>query len=83
MTAQRRSERVPRQCVSDDSSGEHFACDRRLGFSDGTAAPAWLGQSELTEDPSARFAFRLRLLVDGIAAHSDQPVNPLLKLGSD
>jgi TetR/AcrR family transcriptional regulator, tetracycline repressor protein len=29
------------------------------------------GQSVLTEDPSARFAFGLRLLVDGIAAHSD------------
>jgi TetR/AcrR family transcriptional regulator, tetracycline repressor protein len=28
------------------------------------------GQSVLTEDPSARFAFGLRLLVDGIAAHS-------------
>jgi TetR/AcrR family tetracycline transcriptional repressor len=28
-------------------------------------------QSVLTEDPSARFAFGLRLLVDGIAAHSD------------
>jgi TetR/AcrR family tetracycline transcriptional repressor len=27
-------------------------------------------QSVLTEDPSARFAFGLRLLVDGIAAHS-------------
>ena len=40
-------------------------------------------QSVLTEDPSARFAFGLRLLVDGIAAHSDQPVNPLLQLGSE
>ena len=29
------------------------------------------GQSVLSEDPSARFAFGLRLLVDGIAAHSD------------
>jgi TetR/AcrR family transcriptional regulator, tetracycline repressor protein len=29
------------------------------------------GQSVLTEDPSARFAFGLRLLVDGIAAHRD------------
>ena len=28
------------------------------------------GQSVLTEDPSARFAFGLGLLVDGIAAHS-------------
>jgi TetR/AcrR family tetracycline transcriptional repressor len=28
-------------------------------------------QSVLTEDPSARFAFGLRLLVDGIAAHRD------------
>jgi len=28
-------------------------------------------QSVLTEDPSARFAFGLHLLVDGIAAHSD------------
>jgi TetR/AcrR family tetracycline transcriptional repressor len=28
------------------------------------------GQSVLAEDPSARFAFGLRLLVDGIAAHS-------------
>ncbi len=28
------------------------------------------GQSVLSEDPSARFAFGLRLLVDGIAAHS-------------
>jgi AcrR family transcriptional regulator len=27
-------------------------------------------QSVLTEDPSARFAFGLRLLIDGIAAHS-------------
>ena len=27
-------------------------------------------QSVLSEDPSARFAFGLRLLVDGIAAHS-------------
>jgi TetR/AcrR family transcriptional regulator, tetracycline repressor protein len=40
-------------------------------------------QSVLSEDPSARFAFGLGLLVDGIAAHSDQPVNPLLQLGSD
>jgi AcrR family transcriptional regulator len=29
------------------------------------------GQSVLAEDPSARFAFGLRLLVDGIAAHRD------------
>jgi AcrR family transcriptional regulator len=41
------------------------------------------GQSVLSEDPSARFAFGLRLLVDGIAAHSGQPVNPLLQLGSE
>jgi hypothetical protein len=32
-------------------------------------------QSVLSEDPSARFAFGLRLLVDGIAAHRDQPVS--------
>jgi TetR/AcrR family tetracycline transcriptional repressor len=32
------------------------------------------GQSILTEDPSARFAFGLRLLVDGIAVHSDTVV---------
>jgi TetR/AcrR family tetracycline transcriptional repressor len=32
------------------------------------------GQSVLSEDPSARFAFGLRLLVDGIAAHSDTVV---------
>jgi TetR/AcrR family tetracycline transcriptional repressor len=31
------------------------------------------GQSVLTEDPSARFLFGLRLLVDGIAAHSGSP----------
>ena len=31
------------------------------------------GQSVLTEDPSARFTFGLRLLVDGIAAHSGSP----------
>jgi TetR/AcrR family transcriptional regulator, tetracycline repressor protein len=41
------------------------------------------GQSVLAEDPSARFAFGLRLLVDGIAAHNGQPVNPLLQLGSE
>jgi TetR/AcrR family transcriptional regulator, tetracycline repressor protein len=33
------------------------------------------GQSVLTEDPSARFAFGLRLLVDGIAAHRGQSVS--------
>ncbi len=32
------------------------------------------GQSVLSSDPSARFAFGLRLLVDGIAAHSDTVV---------
>ena len=32
------------------------------------------GQSILSEDPSARFAFGLRLLVDGIAVHSDTVV---------
>ena len=32
------------------------------------------GQSILSEDPSARFAFGLRLLVDGIAAQSDSVV---------
>ncbi|MDT5182358.1 MAG: TetR/AcrR family transcriptional regulator, tetracycline repressor protein, partial [Mycobacterium sp.] len=32
------------------------------------------GQSVLSGDPSARFAFGLRLLVDGIAAHSDTVV---------
>jgi TetR/AcrR family tetracycline transcriptional repressor len=32
------------------------------------------GQSVLSEDPSARFAFGLRLLVEGIAAHSDTVV---------
>ena len=32
------------------------------------------GQSVLSEDPSARFGFGLRLLVDGIAAHSDTVV---------
>jgi AcrR family transcriptional regulator len=31
-------------------------------------------QSVLSEDPSARFEFGLRLLVDGIAAHSDMAV---------
>jgi len=31
-------------------------------------------QSVLSEDPGARFAFGLRLLVDGIAAHSDTVV---------
>src|SRR6185437_8817098 len=31
-------------------------------------------QSVLSEDPSARFEFGLRLLVDGIAAHSDSVV---------
>ncbi|HEX3545091.1 MAG TPA: TetR/AcrR family transcriptional regulator [Mycobacterium sp.] len=31
-------------------------------------------QSVLTEDPSARFAFGLRLLIDGIAAHSESDV---------
>jgi TetR/AcrR family tetracycline transcriptional repressor len=31
-------------------------------------------QSVLTEDPSARFAFGLHLLVDGIAVHSDSVV---------
>ncbi|MEO3760563.1 TetR/AcrR family transcriptional regulator C-terminal domain-containing protein [Mycobacterium sp. B14F4] len=40
-------------------------------------------QSVLTKDPSARFAFGLRLLVDGITAHSGQPGNPLLKSGSE
>lgn len=34
-------------------------------------------QSVLTEDPSARFAFGLRLLVDGIAAHSDSEIHLL------
>jgi TetR/AcrR family transcriptional regulator, tetracycline repressor protein len=33
------------------------------------------GQSVLTEDPSARFAFGLRLLVDGIAAHSGAEID--------
>jgi TetR/AcrR family transcriptional regulator, tetracycline repressor protein len=47
----------------------------------GAALPE--GQSVLTEDPSARFAFGLRLLVDGIAAHSGQTVNPLLQLDSE
>jgi len=32
------------------------------------------GQSILSEDPSARFAFGLRLLVDGIAVHRDTVV---------
>jgi TetR/AcrR family transcriptional regulator, tetracycline repressor protein len=32
-------------------------------------------QSVLSEDPSARFAFGLRLLVDGIAAHSHAQTN--------
>jgi AcrR family transcriptional regulator len=32
-------------------------------------------QSVLSEDPSARFAFGLRLLVDGIAAHSPAQTN--------
>ena len=32
------------------------------------------GQSVLSEDPSARFAFGVRLLVDGIAAHRDTVV---------
>ena len=31
-------------------------------------------QSVLADDPSARFAFGLRLLVDGIAAHSEPVV---------
>jgi AcrR family transcriptional regulator len=35
------------------------------------------GQSVLTENPNARFAFGLKLLVDGIAAHSGAEVNPL------
>jgi TetR/AcrR family tetracycline transcriptional repressor len=35
------------------------------------------GQSVLAEDPSARFTFGLRLLVDGIAAHSNADVNAL------
>jgi TetR/AcrR family tetracycline transcriptional repressor len=34
-------------------------------------------QSVLSEDPSARFAFGLRLLVDGIAAHSDAETHAL------
>jgi TetR/AcrR family transcriptional regulator, tetracycline repressor protein len=33
------------------------------------------GQSVLGEDPSARFAFGLRLLIDGIAAHRDTEVD--------
>ncbi|MDT5190318.1 MAG: TetR/AcrR family transcriptional regulator, tetracycline repressor protein [Mycobacterium sp.] len=33
------------------------------------------GQSVLTENPNARFAFGLKLLVDGIAAHSGAEVN--------
>ena len=37
-------------------------------------------QSVLSEDPSARFAFGLRLLVDGIAAHS--PANSSSMLGT-
>jgi TetR/AcrR family transcriptional regulator, tetracycline repressor protein len=40
-------------------------------------------QSASTGDPSSRFAFGLRLLVDGIATHSGEPVNPLLQLGSE
>lgn len=35
------------------------------------------GQSVLTANPNARFAFGLKLLVDGIAAHSDVEVNVL------
>ena len=35
------------------------------------------GQSVLTEDPSARFAFGLRLLVDGIAAHRSAEIDVL------
>jgi AcrR family transcriptional regulator len=35
------------------------------------------GQSVLTENPNARFAFGLKLLVDGIAAHSGAEVNLL------
>ena len=35
------------------------------------------GQSVLTENPNARFAFGLKLLVDGIAAHSGGEVNVL------
>ncbi|MDT5324856.1 MAG: TetR/AcrR family transcriptional regulator, tetracycline repressor protein [Mycobacterium sp.] len=38
------------------------------------------GQSVLTENPNARFAFGLGLLVDGIAAHSDAEVNVLQEL---
>jgi AcrR family transcriptional regulator len=35
------------------------------------------GQSVLAEDPSARFTFGLRLLVEGVAAHSNADVNAL------
>lgn len=36
------------------------------------AAGAEVGQAVWSEDPSARFSFGLRLLIDGIAAHSDK-----------
>jgi AcrR family transcriptional regulator len=42
---------------------------------DAAGAELSAGQSVLAEDPSARFTFGLRLLVDGIAAHSGAEID--------
>ena len=54
-----------------DASGAALAGDIPTGaaLAGGQAGPA------LSADPSSRFAFGLRLLVDGIAAHSSHAVS--------